>query len=139
MTSGYHCSKISGSKQSFLTETAIWIVERWKKSLGYRFVPECNHAQEYMSTFSLFSVISAGLGFVEIQKPWQPRQRDVTTSPLLSRFSAKMHSQPPSLRVWECAHLSPLHAQKSSGSRLAKMTLMVHACAVLSIEKISFS
>ena len=69
MTSGYHCSKISGSKQSFLTETAIWIVERWKKSLGYRFVPECNHAQEYMSTFSLFSVISAGLGFVEIQKP----------------------------------------------------------------------
>ena len=103
MTSGYHCSKISGSKQSFLTETAIWIVERWKKSLGYRFVPECNHAQEYMSTFSLFSVISAGLGFVEIQKPWQPRQRDVTTSPLLSRFSAKMHSQTPSLRVWECA------------------------------------
>ena len=62
-----------------------------------------NHAQEYMSTFSLFSVISAGLGFVEIQKPWQPRQRDVTTSPLLSRFSAKMHSQPQSLRVWECA------------------------------------
>ena len=103
MTSGYHCSKISRSKQSFLTETAIWIVERWKKSLGYRFVPECNHAQEYMSTFSLFSVISAGLGFVEIQKPWQPRQRDVTTSPLLSRFSAKMHSQPQSLRVWECA------------------------------------
>ena len=103
MTSGYHCSKISGSKQSFLKETAIWIVERWKKSLGYRFVPECNHAQEYMSTFSLFSVISAGLGFVEIQKPWQPRQRDVTTSPLLSRFSAKMHSQTPSLRVWECA------------------------------------
>ena len=103
MTSGYHCSKISGSKQSFLKETAIWIVERWKKSLGYRFVPECNHAQEYMSTFSLFSVISAGLGFVEIQKPWQPRQRDVTTSPLLSSFSAKMHSRPQCLRVWECA------------------------------------
>ena len=103
MTSGYHCGKISGSKQSFLTETAIWIVERWKKSLGYRFVPECNHAQEYMSTFSLFSVISAGPRFVEIQKPWQPRQRDVTTSPLLSRFSAKMHFQPQSLRVWECA------------------------------------
>ena len=94
-TSGYHCSKISGSKQSFLTETAICIVERWKKSLGYRFVPESNHAQEYMSTFSLFSVISAGPRFVEIQKPWQPRQRDVTTS-LLSRFSAKMHSQPQS-------------------------------------------
>jgi len=64
-------------------------------------------AQECMSTFLLFSVISAGPRFVEIQKPWQPRQRDVTTSPLLSRFSAKM-------------------------------ILMVHACALLSIEKISF-
>ena len=103
MTSGYHCSKISGSKQSFLKETAIWIVERWKKSLGYRFVPECNHAQEYISTFSLFSVMSAGPRFAEIKKPWQPRQRDVTTSPLLSSFSAKMHSRPQCLRVWECA------------------------------------
>ena len=103
MTSGYHCSKISGSKQSFLKETAIWIVERWKKSLGYRFVPKCNHAQEYISTFSLFSVISAGPRFAEIKKPWQPRQRDVTTSPLLSSFSAKMHSRPQCLRVWECA------------------------------------
>ena len=25
---------------------AICIVERWKKSMGYRFVPECNHAPE---------------------------------------------------------------------------------------------
>ena len=37
-----------------------------------------------MSTFLLFSVISAGPRFVEIQKPWQPRKRDVTTSPLYS-------------------------------------------------------
>ena len=44
--SGYHGSKISGSQQSFLTEMAICIVERWKKSMGHRFVPECNHAQE---------------------------------------------------------------------------------------------
>ena len=44
--SGYHGSKISGSQQSFLTEMAICIVERWKKSMGYRFVPECNRAQE---------------------------------------------------------------------------------------------
>ena len=36
--------------------------------------------KSYMSTFSLFSVLSAGLRSVEIQKPWQPRQRDVTTS-----------------------------------------------------------
>ena len=35
----HHGSKISGSEQSFLTETAICIVERWKKSMGYRFVP----------------------------------------------------------------------------------------------------
>ena len=25
---------------------SICIVERWKKSIGYRFTPECNHAQE---------------------------------------------------------------------------------------------
>ena len=37
-----------------------------------------------MSTFLLFSVISAGPRIVEIQKPWQPRKRDVTTSPLYS-------------------------------------------------------
>ena len=46
MTSGYHDSKFSGSQQSFLTETAICMVERWKKSMGHRFVPEFNHAQE---------------------------------------------------------------------------------------------
>ena len=34
VTSGYHCSKISGLQQSFLTETAICFVERWKKSVG---------------------------------------------------------------------------------------------------------
>ena len=46
MTSGFHSSTISGSQQSFLTETAICIVERWNKSVGYRFVPQCNLAQE---------------------------------------------------------------------------------------------
>ena len=46
MTSGYHGSKFSGSQRSFLTETAICIVERWRKSIGYRFVPECSLAQE---------------------------------------------------------------------------------------------
>ena len=46
--SGYHGSKLSGSQQSFLTETAICIVEQWKKStcMSHRFVPECNRAQE---------------------------------------------------------------------------------------------
>ena len=46
VTSRYNGGKISRSQQSFLTETAICIVERWKKSLGYRFASECNHAQE---------------------------------------------------------------------------------------------
>ena len=41
------------SQQSFLTETAIFIFERWKTRLSYRFVPECNHALE--SHWSIFS------------------------------------------------------------------------------------
>ena len=54
VTSHYHGSKVSGSQQSFLTETAICIVERWKKSMGYRFVPECNHGQEQSRTCQFF-------------------------------------------------------------------------------------
>ena len=46
ITSRYHGSKISGSQKSFLTETAIFIVEQQKESMGHRFVPECNHAQK---------------------------------------------------------------------------------------------
>ena len=38
VTSHHHGSKISGSQQSFFAETAICIVERWKKRMGYRFV-----------------------------------------------------------------------------------------------------
>ena len=40
MTSRYHGSKIPGSQQTFLTETAR------KKSMGNRFLPECIHADE---------------------------------------------------------------------------------------------
>ena len=40
----YHGSKIFGSQKSVLTETAIFIVEQQKGSMGHRFVPECNHA-----------------------------------------------------------------------------------------------
>ena len=47
-----HGSKISRSQQSFLTEMAIGIVERWKKSMGSRLR---NHAQEsHTSLFFLF-------------------------------------------------------------------------------------
>ena len=47
-------SKIAGSQQPFLTETAICIVERWKKSMGYRFVSKCNRAQESHAVMSIF-------------------------------------------------------------------------------------
>ena len=55
MTSGYHGSKISGSQSSFLTETVICIVERWNQSMGYRFVPECNHEIYTRQFFRFFS------------------------------------------------------------------------------------
>ena len=29
-----------------MTETAICFVKRWKESMGYHFVPECNHTQK---------------------------------------------------------------------------------------------
>ena len=48
VTSRNHSSKSYGStsKQSFLTETAICVVEQWKKSMGCCLVPECSHAQQ---------------------------------------------------------------------------------------------
>ena len=42
VTSRYHGSKISIS--TINRETAITIDERWKNSIGHRFVPELNHA-----------------------------------------------------------------------------------------------
>ena len=73
VTSRYHGSKISGSQQYFLTETAIFIVKRWKrqrKSMGCCFVLKCNHAQESHTCpfLSFFPAIFVGLRFVEIQK-----------------------------------------------------------------------
>ena len=63
---------MSISQQPFFTETAIYIVEWWKKSMGYRFVPECNHAQESHTCqfFRSFSAIFVGLRFVDAT-PWQ--------------------------------------------------------------------
>ena len=47
--------------------SAICIVERWGKSMDYRFVSKCNHAQESHTIMSiLFSAIFAGPLFVEI-------------------------------------------------------------------------
>ena len=73
MTSHHHGSKISGSQQSFFAEmaAAICIVERWKESMGYRFVPKCNDAQEshprHFFCF-VFSDILARPLFADIQK-----------------------------------------------------------------------
>ena len=63
VTSCYHGRKISGSQQSFLIEAPIRFVERWKKSMGYRFGPECNHARKSHICQFFFPAI-----FVEIQE-----------------------------------------------------------------------
>ena len=53
----HHGSKISGSELSFLTETAIWIVERCKISMDYCFVFDCNHERKVMNlNFFVFFV-----------------------------------------------------------------------------------
>ena len=62
VTSSYHGTKMSASQQSFLTETDICIVERWKESMGM----DCH----ICSTTVYWDP--------EILLPWQP---DVTTSP----------------------------------------------------------
>ena len=84
VTSCYHGSKISGSQQFCLRKTFICIVERLRKSMGYRFVPECNHAPEiHTCQFFVFFCYISRTGTVcwdpEMLLPWQ---RDVTTSPL---------------------------------------------------------
>ena len=83
VTSGYHGSKISGSQHSSLTETAICIVEPWKKSIGYCFLTWVQSWIEnsYMSIFRFFCHICRTKVYwdLEILLPWQS---DVTTSPL---------------------------------------------------------
>ena len=72
VTSRYHGSKISGSQQSFLTETAICIVERGKKRMGYSlFLSAIMHKKviHVKSLFvCLFSSIFAGQQFIEITR-----------------------------------------------------------------------
>ena len=69
VTSSHHGDKITGSQQSFLTEMAVRIVDRWKKSMATLFFPECNHAQEsHTSQYFRFLAMFAGARFVEIQQ-----------------------------------------------------------------------
>ena len=62
VTSHYHSRKRSGTQQSFLTEIAICIVERWKKSMVYYFVSQCNHAQK-SNTCQFFLFFSVFLSY----------------------------------------------------------------------------
>ena len=82
VTSRYHGSIISKSQQSFLTETAICIVKRWKKRMGFRLFLECNLAQEshiwQFSSLFLSYLPNHGLLRSRNLLPWQ---RDTTTSP----------------------------------------------------------
>ena len=70
VTPRYHGSKISGSQQSFLTETAICIVKQWKKSMGYILFLSAITYRKLIHANSLFvclfSSIFAGQQFIEI-------------------------------------------------------------------------
>ena len=85
MMSRYHGSKSFGSQESFLTETAIYTVKRWKKSMGYHFVPESSQAQE-SHTCQFFRFFFCHIFRTTVC--WDPDillsswTRDVTTCPL---------------------------------------------------------
>ena len=82
----YYGSRISGFKQSFLTETATCSVKQWKKSMGYHFVPQwisCT-GNSYLSLFHFFSAIVCQ--DQDILLPWQ---HDVTTSILYTHIVIK--------------------------------------------------
>ena len=59
-------------QQNFCISTIflnICIVERWKKSMVYCFLPSCT-GKSYTSFFPVFSAIFAGAQFVEVQSFW---------------------------------------------------------------------
>ena len=69
VTSRDHGIKISASQQSFLTERAICIVKRLKKSMGYTALFLSAIVPCHKSIFSFFfPAIFVGPRFVEIQK-----------------------------------------------------------------------
>ena len=85
VTSHFYRSKISGCQYSFLTEMAICIVERRKKSMGYRFLLECNRAQEShnVNSFVLFSVMVCSES-----RPWLHDVQSLYGKPLPVTYSA---------------------------------------------------
>ena len=69
VTSHYHSRKRSGTQQSFLTEIAICIVERWKKKVWFTilFLNAIMHRKViHVNFFCFFSVILVKPQFVEI-------------------------------------------------------------------------
>ena len=64
--------KISGSQPSFLTETAICIVERWMKSMGYRLFPSASVQRKVIHAHLFFFChICRKTGRSRILLPWQ--------------------------------------------------------------------
>ena len=65
----------------FLDRDSICFVQQWEKSMGYHFVPECNHAQEshFFVYFCHIICRTRVCWDPDILLPWQ---FDVTTSPL---------------------------------------------------------
>ena len=111
MTSGYQGSKISGSQQCFLTEMAICVVERWKKIMSYRFVPEWT-VLFILFFFSPCHICRATVCWdPEILLPWR---RDVTTSPLYC---------PLILWLIEVTILQKRSAERGSNSSVLQRTL----------------
>lgn len=74
---------MSESQQPFFTKTAICSIERWKNSMGHRFVPECNHALDsHICQYFSFSGQICRTTICwdpDILIPWQ---REEMTSPL---------------------------------------------------------
>ena len=69
VTSGYHGNMISWSQHSFLTETAIFIVERWENASANVLLLSTIMVRKVIHVnFVFFSAIFAGPRSVEIQK-----------------------------------------------------------------------
>ena len=83
LTLRYQGSRRSGYRQLFLIKIAIYIVKRWKKSIGCLFLTSAMHRKVIHANFSVFFFCHICGTTVcwdpDILLPWQ---RGVTTSPL---------------------------------------------------------
>ena len=135
--SGYHGNNISGYQQSFLTETTICSVQRWGKSLDYRFVPDCNHARESIHVNLLFTFFT--YHFCRTTVCWDlkillPWQHDVTTSPLCCSFrnwpliwNSVKRLKTTSERHHDCNKCKFLDARRNGCMRLRTLSILFTA------------